>query len=89
MNIQKLQKLQNASIACGPTALVLKKVRHGEAKTEAELAIVKFQKVQKVKKASIACRPTAPARKNMRGGAPNEIFLEISKAGRSETVLFR
>ena len=29
MNFQKLQKLQNASIACGPTALVLKKkVRH-------------------------------------------------------------
>ena len=39
------------------------KVRHGEAKTEAELATVKFQKVQKVKKASIACRPTAPVRK--------------------------
>ena len=28
MNFQKLQKLQNATIACGPTALVLKKVRH-------------------------------------------------------------
>ena len=39
------------------------KVRHGEAKTEAELATVKFQKFQKVKKASIACRPTAPVRK--------------------------
>ena len=63
MNFQKLQKLQNATIACGPTALILKKVRHGEAKTEAELATVKFQKVQKVKKASIACRPTAPVRK--------------------------
>ena len=34
-----------------------------EAKTQAELATVKFQKVQKVKKASIACRPTAPVRK--------------------------
>ena len=65
MNFQKLQKLQNASIVCGPTALVLKKVRHGEAKTKAELATVKFQKVfkKKVKKASIACRPTAPVRK--------------------------
>ena len=30
------------------------KMRPGEAKTEAELATVKFQKVQKVKKASIA-----------------------------------
>ena len=39
------------------------KMRHGEAKTRAELATVKFQKVQKVKKASIACRPTAPVRK--------------------------
>ena len=46
--------MQNASIACGPTALVLKKVQHGEANTEVELATVKFQKVQKVKKASIA-----------------------------------
>ena len=27
--------------------------------------------------------------KNMRGGAPNEIFLEMSKSGRSESVLFR
>ena len=63
MNIQKLQKLQNASIVCGPTALVLKKVRHGEAQTQAELATVKFRKVQKVKNASIACRPTAPVRK--------------------------
>ena len=54
MKFQKLQKLQNASIACGPTALVLKKVRRGEAKTEAELATVKFRKVQKAKNASIA-----------------------------------
>ena len=49
----------------GPRLSFWEKVRHGEAKTEAELATVKFQKV-KVENASIACRPTAPARQKMR-----------------------
>ena len=44
----------------GPRLSFWEKVRHGEAKTEAELATVKFQKR---KNASIACRPTAPVRK--------------------------
>ena len=63
MNVDKFQERQNASIVCGPTALVLKKVRHGEAKTEAELATVIISEFQKLENASIACRPTAPARK--------------------------
>ena len=56
----------------GPRLSFWEKVRHGEAKTEAELATVKFQKVQKVKKASIACRPTAPARQKNATRGPKQ-----------------
>ena len=62
MNIQKAQKLQNASIACGPTAVVLGKSATRGPKTEAELATVIISKFQKRKNASIACRPTTPVR---------------------------
>ena len=57
----------------GPRLSFWEKVRHGEAKTEAELATVKFQNFNN---------------KYARGG-PNEIFLDMSKSGRSVSVLFR
>ena len=63
MNFQKLQKTVKRDDCLWAHGARSEKVRHGEAKTETELATVKFQKVQKVKKASIACRPTAPVRK--------------------------
>ena len=50
----------------GPRLSFWEKVRHGEAKTEAELAAVIISEFQKLENASIACRPTAPARKKMR-----------------------
>ena len=49
MNIQKLQKLQNASIACGPTAVVLGKRATRGPKIEAELAAVIISNFQKRK----------------------------------------
>ena len=66
MNVEKCQERQNASIAFGPTALVLGKSATRGPKTEAELAAVIISEFQKRKNASIACRPTAPARKKMR-----------------------
>ena len=63
MNVEKCQERQNASIAFGPTALVLGKSATRGPKTEAELATLIISKFQKRKNASIACRPTAPVLK--------------------------
>ena len=68
VQFQKFQKVKKASIACGPTALVLGKSATRGPNTEAELAAVIISKFQKRKNASIACRPTAPVLKNATRG---------------------
>ena len=56
----------------GPRLSFWEKVRHGEAKTEAELAAVIISEFQKLENASIACRPTAPARKKNATRGPKQ-----------------